>query len=352
MHIRPSLSAAFGDDLQPECWDCAMTDNALGGYRITALGDTDSLHREGEALGLPLTGYAWRCVEEGLRLFRFEGPGDWILVLSPTDTGWEVDEILGARGRKATTVIEDVAEAWSLLYAGVLPPSRVHPQAHEEINNDLESDPDDGPEEDDTDEDEDGRPRCPFCHSADDCDHHIATIEIDEGISGGLLYGHWSKGGGEWEEAAKGLKLRLAQAVLSARPDPDWDYGMRKLHKALHEDLADIPGLTIAGPPAATTNEDEEYEDDEDSGPLSPDDLVDSDEWRDAWYGADGGAVVRRLLQEWLGNQRDVHERSYEIAHSPGLTWTGTSYFASDAKDVARRFGEAFLGHPAHKEAP
>lgn len=343
MHTRPSLSAAFGDDLQPECWDCAMTDNALGGYRITALGDTDSLHREGEALGLPLTGYAWRCVEEGLRLFRFEGPGDGILVLSPTDTGWEVDEILGPHGRKPATAIEDVAEAWSLLYSGVLRPSRLQSVSNEEVGEGCEADLEDEHEEDDTDEDEDGRPLCPFCRSAGDCDHHVATIENDEGICGGALYG-------DWDGAVTAIELLVAEAVLAGRPDPDWDYGMRDLHKALHEELADIPGLTIACPSAADA--DDECEDNEDRGPLPPDDLVDSDEWRDAWYGADGDAAVRSHLQEWLGNQRDVHERSYEIAHSPGLTWAGSSYYAQDARDVARRFGEAFLGHPARKEAP
>lgn len=333
-------SSTGDDNTQPERWDCGMTDNALGGHRITALADAASLQHHGESLGLPLGSYAWRCVEEGLRLFRFEGPGDWIVVLAPSGTRWEVDEILTPRQRTPTKSIEDLAEAWSLLYAGVLPPSGLQLQSDEEIEDDSDSDMEDEPDEDNEDEDEDGRPLCPICRSADDCDHHVATIEIDEGICGGAL-------DIDREDAAKAIELRLAEAVLAARPDPDWDYELLALYQSLHEDLADIPGLTIAAPPAG-----DEYEADEDTGPLPPDDLVDSDEWRDAWCRADGDAAVRSHLQAWLGNQPDVHERSYEIAHSPGLTWAGRSYYAQDAKDVAHRFNQTFLGQPARKEAP
>lgn len=331
MPANPTIPTTT-DESRPDGWDCGMTDNALGGYRITALADPEALEREGQSLGLPLTSYAWRCVEEGLRLFRFEGPGDWIVVLSPTDTGWEVEDILAPGSRQPTKSVDDVAEAWSLLYAGVLPPGRLQLTAdgHESDNDSDE----------DEDEDDDGRPRCPICRSADDCDHHVATVEIEEGICGGVLYGAWWKGGGDWGEAAKALTLSLAEAVLAGRADPAWDHGLNELYKSLHGDLADLPGLTIPGPPT-------DPDDDWDTGPVSADELVDSDEWREAWCNAGGDWAVRNHLQQWLGKQPGVHQRDYEIAHSPGLTWEGRSYYAKDAKDVARRFVRAFCGPEA-----
>ena len=160
--------------------------------------------------------------------------------------------------------------------------------------------------------------RCPV-YGNEHCEAHLlATIEDDEGLVGGCL-------NGEWDSREEHIKGELQDALLAGRANPDWRSEVDGIY---HELLARRADLVIPDPDADT---------DDEAAPI-----IDEDSFSDAWLDIGAQKVLLSYLDEWLDSLPGILRKAHEIAHSPGLTWSGTAYYAVDPKPIPQRFVDEF----------
>jgi hypothetical protein len=288
-------------------WDSGLATSDFGGYRITALSDSYALWREGMTMRHCIADYAERCVDDGLRVFHLQSETSrscWTLALAPdSESEWAVHEIRGPRNRIADADTRAVAQAWALAYAGIFPPGE----------NGL------APLDDEEDDDDDQR--CPICGEPDCEEHLVATVELDEGLMGGVLYD-------EWDDREDSIEAELRQALLTERPNHEWPSEVDSIYAALLEDRDHLVVEDYPGEPDAEW-------------------ILDEDAFADACCEIGTTRLLLNYLEEWIDEQPGTVSRRYEISTALGLTWVGTTYHARDPELIRQRFLKEFCVGPA-----